>query len=276
MSKMIDKRNELFTEAVDDLLVASEAQGQDPVELLQAATHDHLPVRPDDAEGQRPLADHRADLDFFLKHPENRPSIEQLLLEIKDEEFYDGQIVPGGHRTVLAREPKYGVLDQPLSQAIMDALYATKKITQLFTHQAEAINHLDKGESVIVSTSTSSGKSLIYQLPAMKAFEQVPGSTAMYIFPTKALAQDQKRSLMELLAACEGMDQIKIATFDGDTPKEDRTYIRDNALVIFTNPDMLHITILPKEEEWRRFFQNLHIVVVDGEQHRYSGLVLSS
>lgn len=96
------------------------------------------------------------------------------------------------------------------------------------------------------------------------AIERDCRTTSMFLFPTKALAQDQKRGLTELLANCTGMDEIKVATFDGDTPKEDRDYIRENASVIFTNPDMLHLTILPREESWRRFFTHLKFVVVDG------------
>lgn len=181
-----------------------------------------------------------------------------------------------------------GVLDVPLSQPLSDALYETKKITQLFSHQAEAVNHLAAGHSVIVSTSTSSGKSLIYQIPVLSALEADPSSTALYIFPTKALAQDQKRALAELLRAHIQLDWVKvsslyfrnhvawwrgagglimsiqIATFDGDTPQQDRDYIRENANVIFTNPDMLHMAILPREESWRRFFRNLKLIVVDG------------
>lgn len=104
-----------------------------------------------------------------------------------------------------------GVIENDLSQALWDALYATKKIIQLYSHQALAINHLATGKSVIVSTSTSSGKSLIYQIPLVKALEEDNGATAMFIFPTKALAQDQKRSLGELLGACEGMGDIKVS-----------------------------------------------------------------
>ena len=205
-----------------------------------------------------------------------------------EKEDYQNQIVDGGRRTIADREAKYGVLHEPLSQAIMDALYETKKAKNLYLHQAEAINHLAAGKSVIVSTSTSSGKSLIYQIPALKAFEQDPEATAIYIYPTKALAQDQKRGLSELLACCDHLDRIKIATFDGDTPREDRDYIREHANVIFTNPDMLHITLLPNEESWRRMFRNLKLVVVDGmtmysfiimhlfdmstELHMYNGL----
>lgn len=103
-----------------------------------------------------------------------------------------------------------GELETNLSDAIWDALYATKKITQLYLHQALAINHLAVGDNVIVSTSTSSGKSLIYQIPVLKALEEDLGATAFFIFPTKALAQDQKRGLAELLFVCEGMQDVKV------------------------------------------------------------------
>lgn len=83
----------------------------------------------------------------------------------------------------------------------------------------------------------------------------------MYIFPTKALAQDQKRSLKEVLKFMPGLEEMLVETFDGDTPMHDRNRIRDDARVIFTNPDMLHITILPQEERWRTFLQNLRYVV---------------
>lgn len=233
---------------------------------MLAATEDHVPVNnADGSPAVTPLTEKRAELDFFLRNPDNRPSIDSLIDELIESEDYQDQIVDGGRRTMDAREAKFGQLDEPLSQQVMDALYDTKKIKQLFSHQAEAINHLGAGKSVIVSTSTSSGKSLIYQLPAIKAFEQDPEATAIYIYPTKALAQDQKRGLSDLLAACDHLDSIKIATFDGDTPKEDRDYIRENANVIFTNPDMLHITLLPNEDKWRRMFRNLKLVVVDGE-----------
>jgi DEAD/DEAH box helicase domain-containing protein len=185
--------------------------------------------------------------------------------ELIESEDYQNQIVDGGRQTVEGRTATFGELDEPLSRQIMDALYETKKATKLYAHQAEAINHLGKGKSVIVSTSTSSGKSLIYQIPALKAFEQDPDATAIYIYPTKALAQDQKRGLAELLRACDHLDHIKIATFDGDTPRDDRDYIRENANVIFTNPDMLHITLMPHEDQWRRMIRNLKLVVVDGK-----------
>ena len=158
-----------------------------------------------------------------------------------------------------------------MSQNLVNALYNCKSITQLYSHQAEAINNLQDGHHVIVSTSTSSGKSLIYQVPMLHALEQDPESRGMYIFPTKALAQDQRRSMKELLKYIPGLENAIVETFDGDTPMKERNQIRDEGRIIFTNPDMLHITILPQESGWRTFLQNLKYVVVD-ELHVYNGL----
>lgn len=267
MTALITKRNDKFRAAVSELLVACAVHHppQDPLELLLAATEDHLPVKPAD-ENQKGLREKRDDAEFYQRNPDQRLSVEKIIEEMKEEEEYRGQIVKGGHRVFDAREAVYGSsspsfgelllipahpgeLESKLSDAIWDALYATKKITQLYSHQALAINHLAAGENVIVSTSTSSGKSLIYQIPVLKALEEDLGATAFFIFPTKALAQDQKRGLAELLFVCEGMQDVKvraslcawfdpdgvnlqIATFDGDTPKEDRDHIRDNANVV--------------------------------------------
>ena len=102
-----------------------------------------------------------------------------------------------------------GELETPLSEAIVDGIFSTSRISSLYAHQARAIDLLAAGHSVIVSTSTSSGKSLIYQLPMLQALESDPDSTGLYIFPTKALAQDQKRALGALLAATEGMGDAR-------------------------------------------------------------------
>ncbi|PHH77048.1 hypothetical protein CDD80_986 [Ophiocordyceps camponoti-rufipedis] len=135
-------------------------------------------------------------------------------------------------------------------------------VEQLFTHQAEALNALHRGQNVVVATSTSSGKSLIYQLPTLIALENDCNSRALFIFPTKALAQDQRRSLLEMLALVPGLEDMAVETFDGDTPMSERNFIREEARVILTNPDMLHITILPQEYKWRTFFSNLTLVFV--------------
>ena len=174
---------------------------------------------------------------------------------------YTGQIVPDGHRVFDAQEAVYGDLEFLLSQELVNALYNTKGITRFYAHQAEAINALHEGYHVVVATSTSSGKSLIYQLPVLHALEQDYNTRAMYIFPTKALAQDQRRSLKEMMGFMPGLEEMMVETFDGDTPMNERNAIREEARIIFTNPDMLHITILPKEDKWRTFLQNLKYVV---------------
>ncbi|RMX89955.1 hypothetical protein D0867_15379, partial [Hortaea werneckii] len=176
-----------------------------------------------------------------------------------------------GHRVFDPQEPVHGSLSFPLSQDLVNALYNTRNIESLYSHQTEAINALHDGQNVIVSTSTSSGKSLIYQIPVLHQLESEPQTRAMYIFPTKALAQDQRRSLKDLLSYLPGLEQVMCETFDGDTPMSERNTIRDEARIIFTNPDMLHLTILPQEEAWRSFLQNLRYVVMD-ELHVYNGL----
>lgn len=186
-------------------------------------------------------------------------------------EWYTAQIVPDGHRVFDPQPAIYGELNFQLSQNLVNALYNTRNITQLYSHQAEAINNVYDGYNVIVSTSTSSGKSLIYQIPMLHELEKDPNSRGIYIFPTKALAQDQRRSMKELLQYMDGLEDIIVDTFDGDTPMSDRNTIRDEGRIIFTNPDMLHITILPQEGSWRAFLQNLKFVVVD-ELHVYNGL----
>lgn len=130
--------------------------------------------------------------------------------------------------------PSPGGLDHPISDALASALYETKNIdaSRLYSHQAAAINALHAGKNVIISTSTSSGKSLVYQLPVVQALEEDTESTALYVFPTKALAQDQKRALGELVAGVEGLEDVKVATFDGDTPRDDRDFIREYANVV--------------------------------------------
>lgn len=195
----------------------------------------------------------------------------EIIDEIRAMDWYFAQIVPEGHRVFEAQSAVYGDLTFQLSQDLVNALYNTKGITQFYLHQAEAINSLYAGEDVIVSTSTSSGKSLIYQVPMLHELGRDPNSRGMYIFPTKALAQDQKRSIKELLQFMDGLQDVMVETFDGDTPMGSRNLIRDEARIIFTNPDMLHITILPQESSWRTFLKNLKFVVVD-ELHVYNGL----
>jgi DEAD/DEAH box helicase domain-containing protein len=265
MLALIEKRNTKFTDAIDAFLVRCEDEGLDPVENLEQEKNLFLPTPPGSEANTPAVAKAPASI------PKERKSIAEIIAEIREMEWYHAQIVPEGHRVFDAQSPVFGDLKFQLSQDLVNALYNTKGITQLYSHQAEAINHLYDGHNVIVSTSTSSGKSLIYQIPMLHELEKDPDSRGMYIFPTKALAQDQRRSMMDLLRFMGGSQQTIVETFDGDTPMGSRNLIRDEARIIFTNPDMLHITILPQESAWRTFLKNLKFVVVD-ELHVYNGL----
>ncbi|TKA81814.1 hypothetical protein B0A49_00578 [Cryomyces minteri] len=268
MLKLIEKRNVKFTSAVNRYLNDCAAENVDPVEKLQIESVLFIPA-PSESRASTPSVESRARLPASI--PNERDTIPEIVSEIKTLEWYTGQIVPDGHRVFDPQPPIYGELYFEMSQTLVNALYNTRGITQLYSHQAEAINNLYDGHNVIVSTSTSSGKSLIYQIPVLHELENDSNSRAMYIFPTKALAQDQRRSLKDLLRFMDGLQDLVVETFDGDTAMPDRNHIRDEARIIFTNPDMLHITILPQEELWRTFLQNLKFVVVD-ELHVYNGL----
>jgi DEAD/DEAH box helicase domain-containing protein len=267
MMNLIEKRNLKFTSAVNAFLNQCAEEDVDAVEKIQELSKTFTPVPSESRESTPGLDKSRIPASI----PTERESIPDILNEIKTLEWYTGQIVPDGHRVFDPQEAIYGDLNFAMSQNLVNALYNTRNITQLYAHQAEAINNLHDGHNVIVSTSTSSGKSLIYQIPVLHQLEQEPHTRAMYIFPTKALAQDQRKSMKELLRFMPGFEDVPVETFDGDTPMGERNYIRDEARIIFTNPDMLHITILPQEEAWRSFLQNLRFVVVD-ELHVYNGL----
>ncbi|KAL4964176.1 P-loop containing nucleoside triphosphate hydrolase protein [Aspergillus stella-maris] len=275
MLTLIEKRNGKFADAVDAALVRCEDEALDPELWLESEKNAFIPVLPEDegvgAGSKSGVVGRGASSKVKGPIPKDRKTMAEIIDDIRCLNWYTGQIVPDGHRAFDAQPPVYGDLKFALSQDLVNALYNQKGISQFYSHQAEAMNHLHDGHNVIVSTSTSSGKSLIYQIPMLHELEQDPNSRGMYIFPTKALAQDQKRSMQELLQYLDGLQCTMVETFDGDTPTDNRNFIRDEARIIFTNPDMLHITILPQESSWRSFLQNLKFVVVD-ELHVYNGL----
>ncbi|KAE8151293.1 P-loop containing nucleoside triphosphate hydrolase protein [Aspergillus avenaceus] len=263
MLGLIEKRNKKFSDAVDAFLVGCEEEGVDPVAKLESEKDAFIPVPPCRVVSAVASAPRQI--------PKDRKSMSEIIGEIREMDWYSAQIVPEGHRVFEPQPAVYGDLDFALSQDLVNALYNTRGIAQFYSHQAEAVNALYEGHNVIVSTSTSSGKSLIYQVPMLHELEHDHDSRGLYIFPTKALAQDQRRSMKDLLHYMDGLQDTMVETFDGDTPMENRNVIRDEARIIFTNPDMLHITILPQESSWRTFLKNLKFVVVD-ELHVYNGL----
>jgi DEAD/DEAH box helicase domain-containing protein len=139
-------------------------------------------------------------------------------------------------------------------------------IEGLYPHQAEGLASLAAGGNVVLATGTASGKSLVYQIAAATDALTVPKATAIFLFPTKALARDQLRGIRALK-----LPQLKAAVFDGDTPQAERPLIRSNANIVLTNPDMLHLSILPDHARWATFFHRLSLVVVD-EAHVLRGV----
>lgn len=232
MTKLINKRNEKFTAAVNVFLGECAESRADAAESIKAQYHPHVPIQANSDPVDSAIAS-----TVPLEIPKERKSIAEIIEEIKASDLYSDQIVPNGHRVFPPQEPIFGDLSFRLSQALVNALYTAHNIEKLYSHQAEAINNLYDGHHVIVSTSTSSGKSLIYQVPVLHELEQDSCTRAMFIFPTKALAQDQRRSLIEVLGYMrETLGDIRVETFDGDTGMEERRGIRDEASVIFTNP----------------------------------------
>ena len=142
-------------------------------------------------------------------------------------------------------------------------------IDRLYAHQAEAVETIQSGKDVVIVTPTASGKTLCYNLPVLNSKWSLPSSKALYLFPTKALSQDQMFELHNLIERMEM--QITTFTYDGDTPADARQAIRTQGDVVITNPDMLHTAILPHHTKWMGFFQNLEFVVID-ELHSYRGV----
>src|SRR5271167_2600294 len=149
------------------------------------------------------------------------------------------------------------------------AAYRAKGIDQLYSHQAAAAELARTGKDFVVVTPTASGKTLCYNLPVINSALENADTRALYLFPTKALAQDQLSELHDLSARLN--DCFGVFTYDGDTPSDARKAIRERGHVILTNPDMLHTGILPHHTKWTRVFENLRYVVID-ELHTYRGV----
>ncbi|HXY81279.1 MAG TPA: DEAD/DEAH box helicase [Gaiellaceae bacterium] len=167
--------------------------------------------------------------------------------------------------TEPARTPRTAPFPDELHPKLTVAL-AAHGITELYQHQAEAWFAAHAGGHVIVTTGTASGKTLAFNLPVLDSLAAEPRNRALYLYPTKALAQDQARALGEL-----AVPGVRAAIYDGDTPHEQRRHIRRSANVILTNPDMLHVGVLPRHDLWADVLHNLRYVVVD-EAHVYRGV----
>ncbi len=174
-------------------------------------------------------------------------------------------------RTFPAKAAQFVPFPADLHPALVEALQ-TRGIEALYTHQAATWQHVQAGRHPVIVTAAASGKTLCYNLPSLDRLLRDPQARALYLFPTKALAQDQAESLRQLVSTFNVQrSTFNIATYDGDTPASARPAIRQNARLIITNPDMLHTGILPHHTRWADFFRHLQFVVID-EMHVYRGV----
>jgi DEAD/DEAH box helicase domain-containing protein len=224
-------------------------------------------------------------------------SVETALLALRLEPRFMRNIARW--EIVPARAAQYAPFPPDLDPRLIDAL-AARGVTALYTHQADAVAATLRGEHTAIVTPAASGKTLCYNLPVLNRLLADPNGRALYLFPTKALAQDQLAELRELAGLLNGEREISrqvdkggkrlqvrgtssphlllsstqplaCATYDGDTPSAQRAKVRDAARIILSNPDMLHAGILPQHPRWAAFFANLRVVVID-EMHVYRGV----
>ncbi len=195
-----------------------------------------------------------------------RVSLEDVLTKLRTNPRFMNNI------TFVHRIPAKQGVYEPIPDflpAELRELLQKQGISKLYSHQAAALTAVEKGEDIVVVTPTASGKTLCYNLPVIRALLQNESARALYLFPTKALAQDQVAELMAWGDQLGG--KIKTHTYDGDTPGDARMAIRSAGSIVVTNPDMLHSGILPHHTKWMRLFENLKYVVID-ELHIYRGV----
>ncbi len=190
-----------------------------------------------------------------------------ILRRLQNTDFFQDQVVEV--KEIPARDPVYQNVRDGLAEPIAVAL-GRQGINKLYSHQATAIENIRDGRDIVIVTGTASGKTLCYTIPVMEALLEDSQSTMLFIYPTKALAQDQLRGLSKLQDDELGLSFLAGA-YDGDTPQNLRRKLRDGGNIILTNPDMLHQGILPHHARWNRFFTHLRYIVID-EVHAYRGV----
>ena len=193
-------------------------------------------------------------------------NLSQIASYLKEENKYSGQIT--NWETIPEKEADYVKFPSEISPKLKEVL-KDKGLKKLYSHQGKAYEIVDNGDNLIVVTPTASGKTLCYNLPVLDTILKDDNARALYLFPTKALSQDQLTELYDLI---ERLDEgIKTYTYDGDTPVNARKSIRRAGHIVITNPDMLHTGILPHHTKWIKLFENLEYVVID-EIHNYRGV----
>jgi len=211
-------------------------------------------------------------LDLFAKEEDSRSLIHRPTMDAVLARLQEWQSQPNSPVREIRHQParagQYVDLPDQLQPVLRDALQS-RGIRQLYSHQGDAFHTVKAGANTVIVTPTASGKTLCYNLPVLDHLLAEPDARAFYLFPTKALAEDQ---LHEFNHAVNAMgSKIRAFTYDGDTPQDARKAIRERANVAFTNPDMLHSGILPHHTKWAKFFENLKYFVID-ELHYYRGV----
>ena len=200
----------------------------------------------------------------------------QTVLDRLTDGVTDGADTPDGWITAVRRLPakaaEHAAFPDALDPRLRDVLSA-RGIAQPYTHQTAAIEHALARRNVVITTPTASGKTLCYNAPVLSTVMKDPSARALYLFPTKALAQDQLAELHALSNELAHRSELEIGvfTYDGDTPQDARRAIRGRAHVVLSNPDMIHSGILPHHPRWAKLFENLQYVVID-ELHAYRGV----
>ncbi|QQO08277.1 DEAD/DEAH box helicase [Breznakiella homolactica] len=174
------------------------------------------------------------------------------------------------NRVIPALPGEFAGFPEDLDPRLAAALRA-RGIEKIYSHQREVWDRVQEGRNTVVVTPTASGKTLCYNLPALQALLSDDSSRALYLFPTKALSQDQQSELNELVDSAGNSLPVKVCTYDGDTPDSLRAAARDTGRIVISNPDMLHAGVLPNHPKWIKFFSNLKYIVVD-EAHAYRGV----
>ncbi|MGA2116845.1 MAG: DEAD/DEAH box helicase [Bryobacteraceae bacterium] len=196
-----------------------------------------------------------------------RPSLDAVVARFRAAHLEPDSPVRAVHHQA-ASEGVYAEMPPAIDPRLRAAL-KKRGIARLYSHQAEAFERVDAGRNVVIVTPTASGKTLCYNLPVWNRLMRDTDARAMYLFPTKALAEDQ---LHEFQSAVDDMGAgMRAFTYDGDTPQDARKAVRQRANVVLTNPDMLHSGILPHHTRWARYFESLRYIIID-ELHYYRGV----
>lgn len=262
IKKLIIKRDNRFKSFFHNLI---KIHGNDSINYINNQFTKYLPEK---LKFSNPM-DEMNKIDLGSNHE----PIPKLLETFKKSSFYKNQISLTSTYKIPSRKAIYdpNFFDEIQLHDDLYELLKSKGLNNVYLHQSIGIKSiLLKNKHVISTTSTSSGKSLIYQIPILQSLLTDKDSTSLLLFPTKALSQDQHRSLLSFIGDLHSIDKELIKTFDGDTDKKERQIIRNKSNIILTNPDMLHLTLLPNHKNWSRFLKNLKYIIID-ELHIYKG-----